>query len=353
MLEHVKRFAQLSGYTLLGTLSLFGMLAILGSGSIGRAAAAVPNQTEPEPPARNAVPLLMNYQGLLRDGDGNLLGTGAQDITFKFYDQAAGGAELYSQTINGVSVRDGRFSTTIDNIPPSVFVEGADRFIGVTVGTNGEMSPREQLTSVPYALQAEDAYNGVPVGGVVDWWRPDASVPVPAGFMLCDGSAVTDPDSPYFGENTPNLIGKMVRGAAPLESGGNEGTSGGSDSQIVDFGNGNTVAQNINTAPAGKHSHDVNGHTGAISTENHGNPGDTDFWVTEFNQGWVQGGHILAEPNNANGEGNHYHSDGTLAAVETPDHTHGVSLPALTLSGTQPIDTIPAHVNLLKLCRTR
>jgi hypothetical protein len=54
--------------------------------------------------------------------------------------------------------------------------------------------------------------SGVPVGTVIDWWRPDASFQVPAGFQICDGSVVSDPDSPLSGKTLPNLLNKFIRG---------------------------------------------------------------------------------------------------------------------------------------------
>lgn len=54
--------------------------------------------------------------------------------------------------------------------------------------------------------------SGVPVGTVLDWWRPDASFPVPTGFQICDGSVVNDSDSPLNGKAVPNLQDKFIRG---------------------------------------------------------------------------------------------------------------------------------------------
>ena len=56
----------------------------------------------------------------------------------------------------------------------------------------------------------------VPIGGVVDWYRPDASFPIPNGYMLADGSTVADPDSPLNNKSLPDLRAKFTRGAATL-----------------------------------------------------------------------------------------------------------------------------------------
>lgn len=53
----------------------------------------------------------------------------------------------------------------------------------------------------------------VPIGGVIDWWRPNATFPVPAGFQVADGSTVTDARSPLAGTQLPDLRNKFIRGA--------------------------------------------------------------------------------------------------------------------------------------------
>jgi hypothetical protein len=70
----------------------------------------------------------------------------------------------------------------------------------------------------------EPGLQEVPLGTVLDWYRFDASIPVPEGFVICDGSAVADAASPYLGRATPNLADRFVRG---VTSPAQIGTSGG------------------------------------------------------------------------------------------------------------------------------
>ena len=63
----------------------------------------------------------------------------------------------------------------------------------------------------------------VPIGGVINWYRPNASFPVPDNYMIADGSTVTDQNSPLFNETLPDLRSKFVRGAATLNEIGIEG----------------------------------------------------------------------------------------------------------------------------------
>ena len=64
----------------------------------------------------------------------------------------------------------------------------------------------------------------VPVGTILLWAKSITGVPsIPTGWIECDGSAVSDADSPINGQNVPNLTNKMIRGAAT------SGGTGGSD----------------------------------------------------------------------------------------------------------------------------
>jgi hypothetical protein len=57
-----------------------------------------------------------------------------------------------------------------------------------------------------------ESQRSVPVGAVIDWWRPDGTFPVPEGFQVCDGSTVTDARSPFKGKALPDLKDRFVRG---------------------------------------------------------------------------------------------------------------------------------------------
>lgn len=340
----------MSGYMLIGTLSIFGLMTIFGMGAINSVTASAPQVLDPSP--GDSTPSDMNYQGILRDEDGNLSETGNYTLTFRIYDEVVAGEELYKQEKSGIIVRDGRFNTTLSGIPTTVFTAGKDRFIGVTVEPFAEMVPRERLASVPYAVQAEDAFNGVPIGGVVDWWRPAPEWDVPDGFVVCDGNPVNDPLSPINGVNTPNLIGQMVRGATPNTD---EMAAGGAATQTVNFSNGSHLQSTVDTTKDGAHSHTISGNTGGVTTVNAVDPGSQDYWVREWQlNDYSNQAQLLAEPRSASsvrGEGNHKHSADGLVVNVNSEHLHTVDLPGLT--GTQTLNILPPHVNLLKICRTR
>src|SRR5581483_11582570 len=83
---------------------------------------------------------------------------GTAAITFAVYAQPAGGAALWSET-QAVPLEDGYFSAALGSatpLPPSV-LDGSVRYVGITVGSDPELSPRQATASVPYALLARDA----------------------------------------------------------------------------------------------------------------------------------------------------------------------------------------------------
>lgn len=109
-------------------------------------------------PCLGGIPHLISYQGMLTDNDGKPLND-SYNLTFKIYSQSSGGIALWTETQNGVSVENGLFNVILGNdtpIPSSVFTDTL-RYLGITVGSDSELSPRIRLTSVGYAYRAEIA----------------------------------------------------------------------------------------------------------------------------------------------------------------------------------------------------
>lgn len=106
-------------------------------------------------PAAYAVPMMTNYQGTLKDSKGKLLNNSVVTLTFAVYDVPASGTALWTETHSGVPVKDGAFSVvlgSIVNIPETV-AQG-ERYLGVTVNTDAEMTPRQALVSGFFAMRA-------------------------------------------------------------------------------------------------------------------------------------------------------------------------------------------------------
>jgi hypothetical protein len=100
------------------------------------------------------VPSQINYQGFLTAPDGSPLDT-VVNMTFSIYQNSAGGTSLWSETHNNVPVTNGLFDVHLGETSPL----SSDNFwrdslwLGVTVGTNSEMTPRIRFLAVPYSYR--------------------------------------------------------------------------------------------------------------------------------------------------------------------------------------------------------
>ncbi len=104
-------------------------------------------------------PNAIGYQARLTDPDGIPL-TGRYKMAFRLYDVPTRGTPLWEEmwtSDNSVEVSDGLVNVmlgSLNNTLPSV-IDGHDElYLGVTVGTDSELSPRVWLGSVPYSMQA-------------------------------------------------------------------------------------------------------------------------------------------------------------------------------------------------------
>jgi hypothetical protein len=104
--------------------------------------------------ALSAVPNLIDYQGRLADANGDAI-TGNVSIIFSIYDSGTNRTVLWTET-QSVDVIEGLFQVTLGESTtfPTDLFDGADRWIGINVAGDGEMTPRTKFTSVPYAMQA-------------------------------------------------------------------------------------------------------------------------------------------------------------------------------------------------------
>jgi hypothetical protein len=97
---------------------------------------------------------LLQYQGRLTDpGTGEPAADGSHTMTFRLYESASGGNELWTET-KDVAVQDGVFSTILGDktsLDQKVF-DGRELWLGVKVGADTEATPRQRVLPVAYAL---------------------------------------------------------------------------------------------------------------------------------------------------------------------------------------------------------
>lgn len=106
-------------------------------------------------------PLFLAQQGRLLNTDGTPA-AGPVSVTFTLYDGASSITALWTET-QSVTLTDGYFQAQLGKTTafPAGTWTGAARFLGVKVGSDSEMTPREELVSVPFALLANDAIGDI------------------------------------------------------------------------------------------------------------------------------------------------------------------------------------------------
>ena len=92
-----------------------------------------------------------------------------------------------------------------------------------------------------------------PVGAIKSWIRPDGTTTLPYGWLICDGSVVSDSSSPFNGKTLPILNSKFLRGHPTLDN-----SNFGSDSAY--FMGGTVPSGGADSRSLG-HTHTVNSHT--------------------------------------------------------------------------------------------
>jgi alpha-tubulin suppressor-like RCC1 family protein len=187
-----------------------------------------------------AVPQTLTQQGRLFDAGGAPL-SGSVTLTLSLYAAPTGGAPLWTETqtlladAGYVSLQAG----AVTPIPASAW-DGSVRYLGLQVGADPEMTPREATQSVPYARVAGDAtgdlhpttvtVNGHPVIDAGGNWVGLAAGPVgpqgapgPAGPVGPQGA--TGPQGPAGAVGPTGAAG--AQGAVgPAGVAGSAGTVG-------------------------------------------------------------------------------------------------------------------------------
>lgn len=237
-----------------------------------------------------AAPASFAYQGVIHELDGSVPATKNRVIEFRLYDGPTSTNVLWARACNVLLDDNGLFNapladasgTPLAGVTNSILAEvlaqnsGTTLYVGLTVdGSSGEISPRQAILAVPYAIHADDAAGAsgdfpvagevtaigltvtgptelkgtteaaslsvegkveitggegvfvgpgtIPVGGIIIWsGHADA---IPGGWALCDGN-----------NGTPNLSGQFLVGYNPNDGDYNTvGKTGGERTVKLDF----------------------------------------------------------------------------------------------------------------------
>lgn len=113
------------------------------------------------PAAASLTPSVISYQGSLTNAASQPV-NGNVNMTFRLYSVPTGGTALWTETrsgVNAVPVNNGYFSLLLGGltpIPAGVW-NNAQLYLGIQVGSDAEMSPRQPVGAVPVAMQAATA----------------------------------------------------------------------------------------------------------------------------------------------------------------------------------------------------
>ena len=185
------------------------------------------------------VPYSFNYQGVLRGGSGELLGTVPKTVEFRLYNQAVNGSVLWGRSYAVLLDTNGLFNVELSDEAGSVLVANAKLqtviagnsalYLGLKVSGANEIAPRQQLLAVPFAMMAGDVkqtsggltvngtltvtntvkvnapaafdgYGTIPIGGIIMWSGNTNTIP--SNWSLCNGA-----------NGTPDLRDRFVVGA--------------------------------------------------------------------------------------------------------------------------------------------
>lgn len=233
------------------------------------------------PTRAQSVPALMNYQGQILNPDGTAPPTADYELTFRIYDAAESGNMIWGpQIFDGrsgpglgmkIPVVQGYFNVLLGPVDTAsrslaTAFESATRYLEITVSNRPPIAPRQQIVGSPFAFKAGHAdrasyadqagaastaglathahtallatnaqnLGGVvasnvflglaPIGSILPFYGDPGALP--SNWRLCDGTSVSDPNSPFDGQNVPDLREMFLRGASFSWS---LGSSGGED----------------------------------------------------------------------------------------------------------------------------
>lgn len=224
------------------------------------------------------VPEIIHYEGYLTNTQGVPLADGNYSLTFNIYDTATGVSALWTESWTNQPVSRGRFRVFLGSKTPltaAFFQQNPSTYLGITVGTDTEMLPRQRIASVPYALSTPGS--AIPAGGIIMW--SGAISAIPNGWALCDGN-----------NGTPDLRNQFVVGAGSTYIIGAKGGAA-----TVNIQHNHTItAEAPGTNVTGEHGHhilqDLYAHIGDttdgaqdgdkdVGCENHGHRLEADTWA--------------------------------------------------------------------------
>jgi len=266
-----------------------GTLIILGLFFAASATGAMPLQAPVAAPSTT----MISYQGQLTDADGTPL-TGTYDMHFALYDVPTGPTACWTEPrtgSNAVPVSDGLFNVllgSVQPIDPSCLT--GDVYLGITVGSDSEMTPRELLGSVPHALQAST----VPDGSITTAKIADGAVTAPkmadgevTGTKIASG-AVTEAKLANDAVTTSKIQDGQVGNADLADNAVNSAKIQDGQVQNAELANGSVTPDKLDRSYVNQNGGTINGNlsvNGEVTVNRLNSPSGADLVIDANNPG--------------------------------------------------------------------
>jgi hypothetical protein len=165
----------------------------------------------------------INYQGKLLSASSTPVANDSYNMTFRLYTSISGGTPVWTETRtagNAVQISNGLFSVMLGDLESLSQIDFSQTlYLGVTIGSDSEMSPRKPLGTVPSAFLAGRAIDANAVGGVAS-----------TSLLRNDSEAVLNATSTSalfsFIQNGSGAIARFFSGATEVFSILNNGNIG-------------------------------------------------------------------------------------------------------------------------------
>jgi hypothetical protein len=210
------------------------------------------------------VPAAVNFQGRLTDSSNNSVPDGNYQMTFSIYADSIGGSPLWSSGSVTVEVSDGLFTYRLGSqeaLPDDLFSGGADRWLGITIAEDPEITPRARLTSSAYSYQALRAdtagYALDGPWGTGSGWSDDGTTVRLTTAEDSVGIGTTFPQAKFHVEGDAMIVGKATIGVGHSSSGymaflAGEGHSASGNYVALPGGSGNQAEGDYSSISGGR-----------------------------------------------------------------------------------------------------
>jgi len=180
------------------------------------------------------------FQGILRDQTGRSVADGSYTMTFKLYTVQTAGTALWTETHPEVQVKQGVYIVYLGSVTSLASV-GFDvqYYLGVTVGSGAEFSPRVTLSTVPYSRGVLGDSNVFPSSGNI---KVGSSMDLSGDINILGTGKVKFPDGTTLNSGSNNALSGPDNVTVQVDNNGSSSTSNTLD---IGFGSANTLSYQL------------------------------------------------------------------------------------------------------------